>query len=89
MPVVSRPRYDFFVLLVAGLFGGSTADFRFPGETLSRVVSRSVTVIWSELGRCRFFFFFLTFQTRVCILGVLWLWERSVDGEGELHYSFP
>ena len=41
------------VFLVAGLSLGLTADFRFPGGALSRVVSLSVTVMWGGLGRCR------------------------------------
>ena len=58
----------------------------------SRVVSLSVAVMRSDLGRCRLWmcvFVWLTFRICICMLDVLWVLELSVDGWGELHYSFP
>jgi hypothetical protein len=56
-----------FFLLAAVISLGLTVDFCFPGGTLSRVVSLSVTVMWGGLGCVCGCVFFVTDVSDPCL----------------------
>jgi hypothetical protein len=82
----------FIFLLVTGLSLGFTIYFLFPGRNfVSGCLSlRCGDAEWAwALSFVVVCFVGLTFRICICMLDVLWVLDLSVDGGGELHYSFP